>query len=181
MRADIEKIFNRQFVSLKTGPLCGTWKLIEGKWKQTYKSTLQDGIKKNASLSRDCDFGDEESASSGINGATSAMSDLRIRKNASSNQRPVSGGGADEFDAFAAARSSTVGTTRKPSDTNHRSEDQAEGSLASLAQAKAQRDVTSANATTSPKTVAAAMPNELMGEEEEDEEEEMELFFADCC
>ena len=47
------------------------------------------------------------------------------------------------------------------------SEDQAEGSQASLAQAKAQRDVTSANATTSPKTVAAAMPNELIDKKED--------------
>ena len=82
--------------------------------------------------------------------------------------------------AFAAARSSTVATTRKPFDTNIRSfpsEEQADGSLASLAHPKAQRDITSANSTTNPETVAAAMTNELMGEEEE----EMELFFADCC
>ena len=123
------------------------------------------------------DFGAGEESASGIDGATSAMSELRFRKNASSNQRPVSGGGADEFDAFAAARSSTVATTRKPSDTNHRSEDQAEGSLASLAQAKAQRDVTSANATTSPKTVAAAMPNELIDKKED--LDEMEKWLAE--
>lgn len=119
------------------------------------------------------DFGAEDSGD--VDGATAAMTELRLRKNAA--QRPVSGG-ADEFDAFAAARSTTSATSRRP-DAGIRSfstEDQVESSLASLAQAKAQRGVTSAKAT-SPKSVAASssdavMPNELIDKKEDLDEME---------
>lgn len=130
------------------------------------------------------DFGAEDSAASAsMDAATASMSELRLRKNAqpSSAQRPVSGG--DDFDAFAAARSSTT-TTRRRADNSRQfsNEDQVDGSLASLAQAKAQRDVTSGN-TTSPKSLAAtaappvSMPNELIDKKED--LDEMEKWLAE--
>lgn len=117
------------------------------------------------------DFGAEDAAS-----ATTAMSELRLRKTAQPSGRPASGGG-DEFDAFAAARSTTT-STRATNGNAFNAEDQTDASLASLAQAKAQRDVT-----TSPKSLAASaaasvpMPSELIDKKED--LDEMEKWLAE--
>jgi hypothetical protein len=125
------------------------------------------------------DFGaDAAAAASSNDSVTGPMSELRLRKTSNSNQRPVSGG-ADEFDAFAAARSSTNTTTTTSSSRRndaYSTDDQSESSLAALAQAKAMRDV-STRTGTSGTSGPTSLPSELIDKKED--LDEMEKWLSE--
>lgn len=158
-----------------------TLQMLEPQFPQ-HRSTVASAAAADSLI----DFGAEDASpadsSAAVAGATAAMSELRLRKNAQQSGRPVSGG-ADEFDAFAAARSTTSAATatmptRRTNGNSFTMEEQSDASLASLAQAKAQRDVT-----TSPKHVIASagpavpLPSELIDKKED--LDEMEKWLAE--